>query len=154
MIKSIFKIVLVFFVLFSVGCTDKKNRETIDYILSQHRDSELLGWWKWNLEDDAAFYYWYFKESGTIGELQHTDGTASSYSECEYYWYTEKKDREILHRFYPHAWFEGKEYYHDYYKIKNDSLWRSSGIEGDRFFEELRLFAVKVSAPKGYEHVK
>jgi hypothetical protein len=100
MIKNIFKTVLVLFTLVTISCTDKKNRETIDYILSQHRDSELLGWWKWNLEDDAAFYYWYFKESGTIGELPpYTDGTASSYSECEYYWYTEKKDREILYRF-------------------------------------------------------
>jgi hypothetical protein len=37
-------------------------------------------------------------------------------------------------------------------KFENDSLWLSSGIEGDKFFHELTFFAVRTTAPKGYEN--
>jgi hypothetical protein len=152
MIKSIFKTVLVLFTLFTVGCTDKKNQETIDYYLSQPRDSELLGWWKYDTENDSVF--WYFKEAGTIGVL-HMDGETSDYSESRYYWYTEKNDRKILHYFHPYGGLYASEYSHDYYEIKNDSLWVSSGIEGDKYYRsELNPFMAKTTAPKGYEHVK
>ncbi|MDR2383510.1 MAG: hypothetical protein LBD76_06470 [Prevotellaceae bacterium] len=60
---------ILFFML--TACSDKKDKETIDYFLSQPRDTELLGWWKWNRGDEPACYYWYFRESGTIGELSY-----------------------------------------------------------------------------------
>jgi hypothetical protein len=136
-----------------IACSDKKDKETIEYFLSQPRDPELLGWWKWNLEDEPACSYWYFRESGTIGDLSYiTDELVLS--EHRYYWYTEENDRKILYLFRPIGSLYGSDSGRDYYKIKNDSLWKSSGIEGDRFFHELSLFAVKTTAPEGYEQVK
>jgi hypothetical protein len=130
----------------------KKNQETIDYYLSQSRDPDLVGWWKWNLEDEFAFY-WHFKETGTIADLQHMGGETEHYSEFRYYWYTEKKNgRNILYSFHHYGGLKGSDYSRDYYEIRNDSLWMSSGIEGDKFFHELVFFGVRTTAPEGYEN--
>jgi hypothetical protein len=149
------KLVFLILVFLLSACSDNKDKETVDYFLSQPRDAELLGWWKWNLGDEPACSYWYFRESGTIDQLSYiTEGVDLDYAEHQYYWYTEKKDRKILYRFRPIGRLYGTDYGRGYYKIENDSLWMSSGIEGDKFFHELSLFAVKITAPEGYEHVK
>jgi hypothetical protein len=137
------------FIMFT-ACTEKKNQETIDFFLSQPRDADLLGWWKYYTENDSIF--WHFKEPGTILVSPYMDGILWNTPENRYYWYTEEKDRKVLHYFCPRAWFEGKDYSRGYYKIENDSLWLSSGIEGDKFFHELTFFMVRTSTPEGYEN--
>jgi hypothetical protein len=137
---------LIFMVF--TACSDKKNQETIDFILSQPRDADLTGWWKWNT--DSVF--WYFKKTGTISEIVYQNGTVYRNPEDWYYWYTEKNDRKILHYFHPYGGPYASEYNHVYYKIENDFLWRSDGIEGDIQPTELHLFAVKTTAPKEYEN--
>lgn len=116
------------------ACSDKKNQETIDYYLSQPKDAELLGWWKWNLEDESALCYWYFKESGTIGELPYMDGKTLQYSELRYYWYTEKNDRKILHRFHPYGGLYASENDRDYYKIENVLFGYQAELKDINFF--------------------
>jgi hypothetical protein len=144
-------LILILTALFSVGCNDKKNQETVDYILSQPKDPDLAGWWKRNTENDSVF--WYIKKTGTISELEYRDGNVYNDSEDWYYWYTEKKDdKQIFHCFHPRGWIDGKDYSHVYYKIENDSFWKSAGIEGDIQPTELYLFAVRATAPQGYEN--
>jgi hypothetical protein len=89
-----------------------------------------------------------------ISEL--TDEEVPYYSEYRYYWYTEEKNnRKILYLFHPYGGLYASDYSRKYYEIRNDSLWVSSGIEGDQFYHpELSLSVVKTTAPKGYEHVK
>jgi hypothetical protein len=141
------KLVLSILVFMFTACSDKKNQETIDFFLSQPRDPELIGWWKWNTETDSVF--WHFKESGTISELEYKDGNVYNDSEDRYYWYTEEREeKKILYEFYPRGWFEGKDYGNGYYKIEGDSLWKSAGIEGGVQPTELYLFATKTTAPK------
>jgi hypothetical protein len=104
-----------------------------------------------NHEIDSSF--WYFKGNGTILKLEYMDGTLYNDSEDWYYWYTEKKeDRKILHLFHPYGGLYASQYSRGYYKIENDSLWNSAGIDGDVQPAELSLFATKTTAPKGYEN--
>jgi hypothetical protein len=134
------------------SCSDRKDRETVDYYLSQSRDPDLVGWWKYDTEENGSVF-WYFKEAGTIATLT-CDGEGEYYSEIRYYWYTEKKNgRKILYLFRPIGRLYGSDDSRDYYEIRNDSLWMSSGIEGDKFYrEELLAFVKKTIAPEGYEN--
>jgi hypothetical protein len=145
------KLILFILVCMLASCSDRKNQETVDYYLSQPRDSDLLGWWKYDTENSSVF--WNFKETGTIAELT-CDGEGDYYSEYVYYWYTEKKnDRKILYLFHPYGGLYASEYNRCYYEIRNDSIWKSSGIEGDKFYrEELLAFIGKTIAPEGYEN--
>jgi hypothetical protein len=146
-----FVLILSVLAFMFTACSDKKNQETIDFFLSQPRDSELLGWWKLNTEIDSVF--WHFKESGTISELEYRDGNVYNDSEDWYYWYTEEKDgKKILYEFHPRGYLEGKDYSSGYYKIEGDSLWNSAGIDGGIQPTELVLFATRTTAPKGYEN--
>lgn len=135
------------------ACSDKKNKETIDYYLSQPKDPELLGWWKHDIETGSVF--WHFREAGIISTLTDSEGNFY-YSEYQYYWYIkEENDRKILYLFRPVGGLYASEYIRGYYEIKNDSLWVSSGIEGDQFYNsELSPFIARTTAPEGYEQVK
>jgi hypothetical protein len=146
-------LILSMLVFMLAACSDKKNQETIDHFLSQPRDADLLGWWKCNIENESTFDYWYFKEVGIISALSYIDGRFSHYSESQYYWYTKKDDRNILYRFHPYGGIYASDYGRDYYKVENDSLWVSSGIEGDSFYrKELNFFAVRTTEPEEYEN--
>jgi hypothetical protein len=147
------KLILFILVCMLASCSDRKNQETADYFLSQSRDPDLVGWWKYDIEENGSFFFNY-KETGTIAELSYSDGKAGYYFESQYYWYTEKKNgRKILYKFRPGGVLYGSDYSNDYYEIRNDSLWKSSGIEGDKFYHaEMTFFVVKTTAPEGYEN--
>jgi hypothetical protein len=45
------------FMMFAT-CTEKKNQETIDFILSQQRDSDLVGWSNYPMLDRVTTQRW------------------------------------------------------------------------------------------------
>ena len=145
--KKFIKIGLILFIaIFSVSCNNRRNKEKIEYYLSQPRDLELLGWWK--IITHPA--HWNFKSNARIGTIDYNDdGDLISNGDDWYYWCTIKddKNRKILCIFYPHSY--GEEESRGYYIIRNDSLWKSAYIEGDKFPDtEMYLFGVRCEEPE------
>jgi hypothetical protein len=121
------KLLLFILACMLASCSDRKNQETVDYYLSQPRDPDLVGWWKYDTEENGSVF-WYFKEPGTIAELT-CDGDGEYYSEIRYYWYTEKKNgRKILYLFRPVGRLYGSDDARDYYEIRNDYQAELKGI--------------------------
>jgi hypothetical protein len=143
--KRILKIALVLFTLFAAGC-GKKDDDKIDYYLSQPRDASLLGWWF--RSDESGLYYWNFQQSGKLLEVYSlTVENPEFYEYDDKYWFTEKKDnKNILNIFEKHGGLYGSIEYHSYFKVVNDSLWKSDGL--DEINSELRILWLKTSAPE------
>jgi hypothetical protein len=150
--KDFLKMVLISFVtVFFVTCND--GDEKIEYYLSQPRDTDLVGWWKWSYDEANDIQtFWKFNQTGTTTELSFQNGKVDNYEEDRYYWYTGKKgNKNILYTFRKGSLIYGNEEYRGYYKIVGDSLWQSAGIEGDIQPSELYFFGTKTDAPEGYE---
>jgi hypothetical protein len=143
--KSIFKTVLMLFTLFAVGCS-KKDDDKIDYYLSQSRDANLFGWWV--RSNETGLYYWHFQQTGRIFEVYYS--SPSNISEYDdKYWFTGNKDnKNILNVFEKHGGLYGSIEYKSYYKVVNDSLWMSNGIEENSSDTELSNLWLKTTDPK------
>ena len=143
--KKFIKIILVLFVaICCVSCSKKRYNEKVEYYMSQPKDPELLGWWK--TLSHRAFYN--FKSNGRVARLEYSnedhlilDGTDMDY------WHTkiDDKNRKILCMFYLYGY--GSDESCGYYIIRNDSLWKSAYIEGDKFPSEMYLFGVRCEEP-------
>jgi hypothetical protein len=151
--KDLLKIMLISFVaLFFATCND--GDEKIEYFLSQPKDADLVGWWKFPYNEESDIQsFWQFKQTGTTTTLTFQEGKVDNYEEDVYYWYTGKKgDKIILYTFRKGSLIYAHEEYREYYKIVNDSLWTSEGIEGDKYNSpDLSFFGTKTEAPEGYE---
>jgi hypothetical protein len=132
--KICFKIVLLLFCAgYIISCGNSKDYDCREYFLSQPRDAELLGWWKRPYDSIHKFQtFWNFRHDATITVLSYIDGSDPDEYE-PYYWYTEKKDKNILHVFVESGLPEYLEY-HNYYKIVNDSIWCSENIHSTEFY--------------------
>jgi hypothetical protein len=143
--KNILKTVLVLFTLFSVGCS-KKDDDKIDYYLSQPRDTDLFGWW--TRIDETGSYYWHFQQTGRIFEV-HYSSPSDIFQYDDKYWFVENKEgKNILNVFEKHGGLYGSIEYQSYYKVVNDTLWTSNGIEEYSNDTELKILWLKTTAPQ------
>jgi hypothetical protein len=151
--KYFVKIILISFVPVFFATCHNDGDEKIEYYLSQPRDADLVGWWKWPYNDESDIQtFWKFKQTGTITELTFQNGKVDNYEEDWNYWYTEKEgNTNILHTFHKYGGLYNHDEGRGYYKIVGDSLWKSGGIEGDVNSSELYFFGTKTEAPEGYE---
>ncbi|MDR1595050.1 MAG: hypothetical protein LBS43_11295 [Prevotellaceae bacterium] len=142
--KICFKIVLLLFCAGCIiACGNGKDYDQREYFLSQPRDPKLLGWWKHPYDSIHKIQtFWNFQQDATITVLSYMDGSDID-DYAPYYWYTEKKDENILHIFVESGLPEYLEY-HSYYKIVNDSIWCSENIHST----ELYFWGERCSTPE------
>jgi hypothetical protein len=147
-LKFAAKISIIFYITLYWHHTHK-----IDYYLSQPRDTDLNGWWVSKNQGIDSMFFNFQQEAGEFLIVEYNEGIYSEHT-FKTYWFTKKDgDKNILYRFEKHGSLYGSAEYKNFYKVVNDSLWKSS-LLGNWDDPELTFWGVRTIAPEGYEHVK